>query len=295
MPLYGGKRWTPSRRVMGIRSEAEQPSGTKTRGGILPKGVARGGRIGFTAPDSTGRNLAPTLPYQAPTRINTANVPGIGAPLVPTAGGTAVPGVNTLAGAPGGAGGDLGTPLTGFGQPFLPGAVPMLYDNPELLAMQAMSNLGYGDLAANQGLYQMIRPQMEYANWLAGLALGQGSDLGAGGNNAALNWIGNYAQNLMTPGGNTIDFNAGLNALRAGIGTPNSAISQFLNVDDPAAQVANFKSLALPLAAAGLHPFFARAFQNAVNQAGDQYLLSAATNAGAGNFGAFFGAQTPYI
>ena len=291
MPRYARNRWTPSRRVMGIRSETEQPSGTKTNPPILPKGVARDRqRLGFAPFDPTASNRAAIGPYQP-----SAVVPMTPSSVTSTQFGNTAYNQTAVPSQPGTPGSDLGTPLTGFGQPFLPGAVPMLYDNPELLAMQAMGNLGYGDLAANQGLYQMIRPQMEYANWLAGLALGQGSDLGAGGNNAALNWIGNYATNLMTPGGNTIDFNAGLNALQSGIGNPTSAISQFLNVDDPAAQVANFKSLALPLAAAGLHPFFARAFQNAVNQAGDQYLLSAATNAGAGNFGAFFGNQTPYI
>ena len=282
MATFGYNRWTPSRRVMGIRSEREQPSGTKKNPPILPRGSAR---------DDPRRRGYPFENLYAPatTTAPTGTVAPTGTTVTPSTGG------NLVGGAGLGTGSNLGTPLSGFGQPFLPGAVPMLFDNPELLAMQAMQNQGLGDLAANQGLYQMIRPQMEYANWLAGLALGQGADLGAGGNNAALNWIGDYATQLMTPGGNTIDFNAGLNALRTGIGAPDSAISQFLNVDDPAAQVANFKSLALPLAAAGLHPFFARAFQNAVNQAGDQYLLSAATNAGAGNFGTFFGNQTPYI
>jgi hypothetical protein len=256
-----GYRWTPSR-----------TTSTNRGGDIVPRpGIARDDpRIGFTAPDAG-----------ATTRFMPSTVTGTG--VTPTGSGL-------------GAGQtDLTTPLSGFGKPFMPGALETVYNNPEILAMQAMKNLGYGDIGPNQGLYQMMRPQMDYANWLAALALGTGADLGAGANTAALNWMGDYAQQLMTPGGQGIDFNAGMRNLSAGAGDPNSVISQFLNYGTPEEQVSAFKSLALPLAAAGLHPFFARAFQNSINQAADQYLYSSVTNPQAGNFAPAFARQSPFL
>lgn len=190
--------------------------------------------------------------------------------------------------------GDITSPFTGFASAFTPGAAPGIFDNPNIALMQAMKNMGYTDLGANQGLYQMMLPQMNYANQLAMLALGQGSNMGAGANNAALNFMGDYATNLMTPGGQAIDFNKGLAALGTGA-NPNSVIGQFMNVDDPFQQVKNYQALALPLAASSLHPFFARAFQNAIQQAGDQYTYAmSGPNINAGNFSSFFPGNSPF-
>lgn len=292
--------WSPNRRMMGSRSRREQATGAGKQQG-------RPGQISVPANDRYGRELMRPEPTPRDYLGITAGVRPAdygGTAIVPTTYPPAIPTTYQGAGLPGTPGGGtggtqqlgqtvgtdiFGAPMTGFGQPFAPGQAGMIFDQPQVMLMQAMKNMGYDPLS-NQGVYQSMLPLTDYITALTGIALGQGADYGTMANQAALDFAGQYLTQMMTPGGQNINFNAGLAGLNAAALNPGSVLGKFLNVEDPRAQISNYKSVALPLAAASLHPLAARAFQNALNLAGDQYLYNMAgpnMQAGGGQFGAF--------
>lgn len=279
MPIGYSSGSTTARRI------AKNPPITKSVSYVPPPTTRYGGLEPLrTAADVYG-GTAPRVAYPA-------NTPGV----VPTnVAGVSAPGGVPGGGVPGGGfpGADITDPYGGFAKPFLPGMAPTIFNEPQILLQQAMRQQGLNPTGGAGGLYNAVLPFADYANALAMLGLGQGSDLGQGGAEQAINWMGKYFQNLMTPGGRGIDFNEGLRALQ-GAGE-NSAIGQFLNYStDPREQIQAFKSLALPLAASSLHPLFARAFENALNTNADQYLWSiSGPGSATGNFGNYFGQNSP--
>lgn len=236
----------------------------------------------------TGEDKQPTT-YPTTTTPGAASYPSFTPLATENTGGVQPLGVGTTSGS------DLMTPWTGFSSAFLPSASGQIFDNPQVMLMQAMQNMGM-PMAGNIGTYQMAAPQTDYANALAFLALGGQGGLqgyGATGDPNMINWMGNYLQQGLTPGGMGIDFTKGLSALQGAIGGGgiNNPLASLINSGDPSQQIDMYKRIALPLAAASLHPLAARAFQNAINMGADQYLYNTATNpnASAGGFGGLLG------
>lgn len=135
-----------------------------------------------------------------------------------------------------------GQDYTGWVRNVREGAIPSLFQNPESILAEVMTQQGLSP-ETNTGLYGMLSPFADYANALVLLGLGGSSAPGAMGNNAALNWIGDYFNQLMTRGGGGVSFDAGMNAIRNATDPLGSSLGAYLNLGDPAAQADAYKSL----------------------------------------------------
>lgn len=158
--------------------------------------------------------------------------------------------------------------LTGWARGIRPDAIPMMYQEPQALLRQVMAKMGIS-AGSNPGLYNMALPNADLVNALALISLGADPGFEQGNHDAVLNFMGDYFAEGMTPGGQTVDFGAGIdNIMNAGADT---ALAGYLNLDDPRGQVQAVKSLIGPLAQAGLHPLFARALDAQINRLADEY------------------------
>lgn len=158
--------------------------------------------------------------------------------------------------------------LTGWARGIRSDAIPMMYQEPQALLRQVMAKMGIS-ARSNPGLYNMALPNADLVNALALVSLGADPGFEQGNNDAVLNFMGDYFAEGMTPGGQTVDFGAGIdNIMNAGADT---ALAGYLDIDDPRGQVQAVKSLIGPLAQAGLHPLFARALDAQINRLADEY------------------------
>jgi hypothetical protein len=168
----------------------------------------------------------------------------------------------------GGAGGPLDQTYTGWAAGMRPGAATMLFQQPQLLLRNVMAKLGMS-ANDNPGMYAMGLPNADLANALAMVGLGGNADFQQGDINSVINNMGDFFKQQMSRGGKGIDFSQGMQNIEHA--SPDSAMGGYLNLDDPQGQVQAFSSLAMPLAESGLHPLFAKAFQNQINRLADEY------------------------
>src|SRR6188768_878883 len=169
----------------------------------------------YTIPKSSGGIASPiTAPNNAFTgaRPSTGGVGGMlsgagaamGSTYTPSTydagGGGAVPGVT-----------DLTAPYTGFASRYTPGSAEMLFGNPDVILKDVVRDMG---MPGAGGGYFMAQPYMNYANALFALANGGGTDMANGANDVGINYLADYARQLLTPGGQGVQFNQGLSALQ---------------------------------------------------------------------------------
>jgi len=133
------------------------------------------------------------------------------------------------------------------------------------------------------GGYFMAQPYMNYANALFALANGGGTDMANGANDVGINYLADYARQLLTPGGQGIQFNQGLSALQNY--APGSMLDNLLNIATPEDQVKNYSSLVNALTAASSHPLWARAMQGFLDDRGTDFMSSMARGDAQTNFG----------
>jgi len=184
----------------------------------------------------------------------------------------------------GGAVTDLGAPYTGFAARYTPGSADMLFGNPNIILKDVVRDMG---LPGDGGGYFMAQPYMNYANALFALANGGGTDMANGANGEGINYLADYARNLMTPGGEAIQFDQGLNALQNY--APGSMLDNLLNIAAPEDQVKNYSNLVNALTAASSHPLWARAMQSFLADRGTDFMSSMARGDAQTNFGNYLG------
>jgi hypothetical protein len=181
---------------------------------------------------------------------------------------------------------DIAAPFTGFASRYMPGSAEMLFANPEVILRDTMRDMGR---TPDGGLYHLLQPQAAAANALFALGYGGSSDLGAGSNEAGINFINDYLQNQATVGGDAINFNQGMAALNNY--APESALDSLLNLADPEEQINNYRNIASALANSSLHPLMARAFNSFLNDRGTDYMSSVSRGDASSNFGNYLASR----
>lgn len=181
---------------------------------------------------------------------------------------------------------DMGSPFTGFAARYMPGSAEMLFSNPEVILRDTLRDMGR---LPDQGLYYMLEPQAAAANALFALGYGRTSDLGAGSNEAGINFINDFLRNQATVGGNAVNFNQALNALHNYEG--GSALDSMLNLANPEDQISNYRGIASALANTSLHPLMARAFNSFLDARGTDYMSSVARGDAQSNFGNYLASR----
>ena len=302
------------------------------------KQFSSGGGGGSSIPGYRPRSTAPVQSAPKPFGVKPYTQPGLvgaGAGAVPqksfgTSGSTGALSSGTKTGATGGSGGTyaassgggsgggggggggggssttgygssagINAPLTGWASGLKPDMLnTLMVENPDAFLRQIMHQMGL-DPDQNIGAFYAASPYIRNMNELALLMLGGNDDFSAGDLNSAFNWMGNFASQGMTPGGDYINFDQGLSNLMHASATggtsqnssPGSgldALSSYLTNNNPQGQVDSFMSLLLPLANASLHPLWARALQNEASRVGDAWVSKSAGNDMPGAFNTFF-------
>lgn len=175
---------------------------------------------------------------------------------------------------------DLTAPYTGFAARYTPGSADMLFGNPNIILKDVVRDMG---LPGDGGGYFMAQPYMNYANALFALANGGNTDMANGANDVGINFLADYARNLLTPGGQAVQFNQGLDALQNY--APGSMLDNLLNIATPEDQVKNYSNLVNALTAASSHPLWARAMQSFLADRGTDFMSSMARGDAQTNFG----------
>lgn len=181
---------------------------------------------------------------------------------------------------------DILAPMTGFASRYTPASAEMLFANPEVILRDTLRDMGR---TPDGALFGMLAPQAAAANALFALGYGGTSDLGAGSNEAGINFINDFLRNQGTAGGQAVDFNAGMNALNTF--APGSALESLLTTGDPEQQIGNYRNIAGALANSSLHPLMARAFNNFLDQRGTDFMSSVARGNAQSNFGNYLASR----
>lgn len=179
---------------------------------------------------------------------------------------------------------DLTAPYTGFASRYTPGSADMLFGNPNIILKDVVRDMG---MPGDGGGYFMAQPYMNYANALFALANGGNTDMANGANDVGINFLADYARNLLTPGGEAVQFDQGLNALQNA--APGSMLDNLLNLAAPEDQVKNYSNLVNALTAASSHPLWARAMQSFLADRGTDFMSSMARGEAKSNFGNYLG------
>jgi len=179
---------------------------------------------------------------------------------------------------------DLTEPYTGFASRYTPGSAEMLFGNPNIILKDVVRDMG---LPGDGGGYFMAQPYMNYGNALFALANGGNTDMANGANGTGINFLADYARNLLTPGGQAVQFNQGLDALQNA--APGSMLDNLLNIAAPEDQVKNYSNLVNALTAASSHPLWARAMQSFLADRGTDFMSSMARGEAQTNFGNYLG------
>ena len=160
---------------------------------------------------------------------------------------------------------------------FTPQCLGMVYDNPELLAQQVLAGQGVDNWGMTQATADAVWPAL-YAFMMQSGGLGDMSDA------ATMNYIGDYLQQYVTPGGSMPDFRDLAASLLGGGDVGSSPLAAQLSGGTPQEQV---KALATYMQAAGYgnNPLAQQAYKNALNYYGTQYLGGVAQgDPGAGSY-----------
>jgi len=171
-----------------------------------------------------------------------------------------------VAGNPGGFNQTNTDPITGqlakYG--YTPGGLATLYDNPQALATDILAGMGIDNPGLAQTLSQSLDPAVA-AQFL----------LNNGGNASdanTLNFAAQYMQNLATPNGRSVQFDALMNHLLSpdsiSAGNP---LGDYLNSNaDPSQQVQRANAL-LGQSLVGQNPYFQQGVSNYAKDLGSQY------------------------
>lgn len=125
-------------------------------------------------------------------------------------------GGSTAGGSSGGTGGGAGSnplekPRTGSASQYIPGADPLLYDDPRIIVRDTLKKMGYD---TDSGIMDLIGQDADMMPYLAMLALGSGAGSeNSQDNNSVFNYMNQWAQNQATPGGATMDPQAAMSAI----------------------------------------------------------------------------------
>jgi hypothetical protein len=174
-------------------------------------------------------------------------------------------------------------PFTGFASRYAPGDASTLYQNPQVIANDVLSQMGLN----TPGMRQLIGQNADAAFYLSFLLNGQ--DPTAQGDEASINTMADYFKNQATAGGLSPDYNSLIRSILNPGGMDNNPLAQYLNVADPSTQVSNLLQLARP-ALNSVHPLTQKAGLGYLSDLGDQFLSSTAGGDQAaynGNFGNF--------
>jgi hypothetical protein len=230
--------------------------------------------------------LSSTIPsnnYPNPRQFNTTGGPG-GSPYN---GGTVMP-------ASGQANSSTATGLdqefTGWAEGLKPDMlIPLMLGNPDAFLRQIMDGMGM-DPDQNIGALAAAAPYIQGMNELALVMLGGQDDYEQGDLNRTFNWMGDFASQGMTPGGNGVDFSQGLdNILGSATGGDSlNALASALTNGTPQEQANKMMSLGGRLAEASLHPYWADAFIGELGRQGDAWVSKSAGNDMPGAFHSFF-------
>lgn len=197
---------------------------------------------------------------------------------------------STSGGQMNGAATGLDQELTGWAEGLKPDMLnTLMLDNREAFLRQIMDKMGL-DPDTNIGALMAASPYIRGMNELALVMLGADPNFETGDMNSAFNWMGDFASQGMTPGGDMIDFSQGLaNLMGAATGGDSlNALESYLNINDPQGQVDAMMSLAVPLANASLHPYWADAFSREMSRQGDAWTSKSSGNNMTGAFNSFF-------
>ena len=217
--------------------------------------------------------------------------PSYGAVAAASGGSSPVGGYgSTSGGRMNGAATGLDQELTGWAKGLKPDMLnTLMLDNREAFLRQIMDKMGL-DPDTNIGALMAASPYIRGMNELALVMLGADPNFETGDMNSAFNWMGDFASQGMTPGGDMIDFSQGLaNLMGAATGGDSlNALESYLNINDPQGQVDAMMSLAVPLANASLHPYWADAFSREMSRQGDAWTSKSSGNNMTGAFNSFF-------
>lgn len=180
----------------------------------------------------------------------------------------------------------MGAPYQGFAARYMPGSAEMLFSNPDVILRDTLRDMGRDP---DEGLYYMLEPLAQAANALFALGYGTTSDLGAGSNEAGINFTNDFLRNQATVGGNAVDYNQGLNALHNYEG--GSAMDSMLNLANPEDQISNYRGLHAALANTSLHPVMARAANAFLDARGTDFMSSVARGNAQSNFGNYLASR----
>lgn len=197
---------------------------------------------------------------------------------------------STSGGQMNGAATGLDQELTGWAEGLKPDMLnTLMLDNREAFLRQIMDKMGL-DPDTNIGALMAASPYIRGMNELALVMLGADPNFETGDMNSAFNWMGDFASQGMMPGGDMIDFSQGLaNLMGAATGGDSlNALESYLNINDPQGQVDAMMSLAVPLANASLHPYWADAFSREMSRQGDAWTSKSSGNNMTGAFNSFF-------
>lgn len=173
-----------------------------------------------------------------------------------------------------GATGDVSDAATGFAKAFKGDMLPYVYAQPELILRELMRQQGLDPTGRNAGLYTAATPYMDALNAILPLAFGA---TGPAGPSSAVNWLASMAQQGMTPGGRTINFQDvmdRLGAINMGRADNGDVLAGMLGATgmDPLDQINAVKQIVLGAAQGGLPPQYQRAVQNMLNAAAVNYM-----------------------
>lgn len=183
-----------------------------------------------------------------------------------------LPTVNATAASTGAANGSAnwneGTtdPITGLlaQMGYSPQGLSDLYGNPQPLAQDVLATLGIDNPGLAQSLSQNFNPALA-ANFILGKGLNSTSDADT------LNFVANYLQQMVTPGGRTPEFDAMVNRILGAGSADSSPLGAFLNANQtPSQQISAGNSL-IGQTLSGLNPYAQKAYSNYLDYAGNQY------------------------
>jgi len=147
---------------------------------------------------------------------------------------------------------------------YTPQGLSDLYGNPQPLAQDILATLGINNPGLAESLAQNFNPALA-ANFILGRGLNSTSDADT------LNFVANYLQQMVTPGGRTPEFDAMVNRILGAGSTDSSPLGAFLNASQtPAQQVSAGNSL-IGQTLSGLNPYAQKAYSNYLDYAGNQY------------------------
>lgn len=147
---------------------------------------------------------------------------------------------------------------------YTPQGLSDLYGNPQPLAQDVLATLGIDNPGLAQSLSQNFNPALA-ANFILGQGLNSTSDADT------LNFVANYLQQMVTPGGRTPEFDAMVNKILGAGSADSSPLGAFLNANQtPSQQISAGNSL-IGQTLSGLNPYAQKAYSNYLDYAGNQY------------------------